>query len=543
VLNLKILWNDAESAARLANAVASVFVDRSLQIRVDEAQEDLDRYTVQLRDARVRVQRADAAVLAFQQTHQVSDFDEETKARLIDLSRLEAEHRTVLAQVDGLLTASEELEAAVAEQPETVVSSTLYRNPLKKRLEEFRWQLKEARSRYTRTNPKVIKLEREISALEGVLQDSGEQSAPERTDGPNQLRQDMQLHLHELNDEIRKEQGRASGLATSVQSTLAKLAYLSAREKEYAALKANQDAARQLESSLAAKAEEARVAASSGEAAFQVLESASTPVDPAPSGRKLMVAAGAVFGLGLGLFLALLLEIIDPVIRDRADLTSLVDGAVTMGFPAIERINPHVVMDRFAQRWRRLVNDLEARGGRSALAIISLTAEEPRPVAAWNIAVTYATKGTEAVLAAGQDGDADFPESRPPLLSQIAGPLSNIGTSATAEEVESWLERAVLDVGRTVVEVPPLCDDETAMELAAMIGAVVLVTTSGVTDRRTAEETIARLRSQGAEVIGAIVTNLPPLRQDDARPFTLTGRTALPIWRSAGTGPSEVQHA
>ncbi len=543
VLNLKVLWSDAESAARLANALASVFVERSLRIRVDEAQEDLDRYTLQLQDARTRVQRADADVLAFQQAHQVSDFEEETKARLIDLSRLEAEHRTVVAEVDGLQTARDELRAAIAEQPETVVSSTLFRNPLKKRLEEFRWELKEARSRYTSSNPKVVKLEREISALEEVLRDGGEQSAPERTDGPNQLRQDMQLRLHELNDEIRKAQGRASGLATSVQSTLAKLAYLSAREKEYAALKANQDAARQLEASLAAKAEEARVAASSGEAAFQILEPAATPVQPAPSGRKLMVGAGAMFGLFLGLFIAMLVEIVDPTIRDRADLVALVDDATTSGFPAIDRISPHRVMDRAAQRWRRLVNDLETGEGRPALAVVSLDSREPRPIAAWNLAVTYAAKGVETVIASDHDTEVDSREPRPTRLREVPGPRSELSASATTGEVSAWLDRVARRSGKAIVEVPSLSDDETAMELATAIGSVILVAKSGVTDRRQAEELVARLRSQGAEVVGAIVTDLPPERQPDARPFSLAGSSPWPALRAVFRRPSEVQHA
>ena len=251
VLNLKVRWPDAAEAARLANAIAATFVERTLRIRVEEAQQDFDRYTDRLRDSRHRVERADAEVLAFQQLHEVSDFDEETKARLIDLSRLEAEHRTVLAEVEGLATAREELASALALQPETVTSSTLYRNPVQRRLEELRWQLKEARSRYTGSNNKVIKLESEIDALTVALKKERQDAAPERTDGPNELRQDMQLHLHELNDEIRKTEGRAAGLAQSVAEIREKLSYLSAKEKEYAALKANQDAARQLEASLA----------------------------------------------------------------------------------------------------------------------------------------------------------------------------------------------------------------------------------------------------------------------------------------------------
>ncbi|UCC14685.1 MAG: hypothetical protein JSW21_01630 [Gammaproteobacteria bacterium] len=551
VINLKVLWNDATAAARLANALAEVFVERTLQIRVEEAQEDLGRYLTQLEEARIRVQKADAAVLSFQQEHEVSDFNEETKARLIELSRLESEYRTVVAEVEGLVTARAELQVAIGVQPETVVNSTLYRNPLRKRLEEYRWQLKEARSRYTSNNPKVVKLEREITALELVLDESGEQTAPERTDGPNGLRQDMQLHMHALNDEIRKTEGRASGLALSIQENRDKLSYLSAREKEYAALKATQDAARQLESSLAAKAEEARVAAFSGEAAFHVLEPAAVPANPAPSGRKLMVAAGMILGLSLGLGLALLLEVLDPRIRDRRDAVTLVDEGVAEAFPAICRIRPHLQMDKHAQRWRRLVNDLEADKALTSLAVVSLTDREPRSVTAWNIAATFASKGLETVLASDGpcvdhegDGNKRFERNILPTHIPRLGHVL-LGDSDGASNVgdTDWIEELTCVAPRTVVDVPSLADDETAFELAAAVGSVVIVTTSGITDRGTAEQLVSRLRSLGVEIRGAIVTDLPRGRFDGFTPISAIASTLASPFRRRTDTPVEVQHA
>ena len=47
---------------------------------------------------------------------------------------------------------------AIKDEPEMVVTSTVYRNPLKTHLRDYEWQLQEARSRYTGQNPTVIKL-------------------------------------------------------------------------------------------------------------------------------------------------------------------------------------------------------------------------------------------------------------------------------------------------------------------------------------------------------------------------------------------------
>ena len=549
VLNLKLTWTEPGASARLANAVAEAFVERTRRIRVDEAAEDLVRYRVQLEDARSRVELADAAVLAFQHEHEVSDFDEETKARLIDLSRLEAEHRTVLAEVEGLETARAELEAAMLAQPEIVTSSTLYRNPLRKRLEEYQWQLKEARSRYTASNPKVVKLEREIAALRLVLAEAGDESAPERTDGPNELRNDMKLRLHELNDTIRKEEGRASGLAASVQEIREKLAYLSAREKEYAALKANQDAARQLESSLAAKAEEARVAAASGEAAFAVLEPAMPPADPAPSGRKLMLAAGGFLGLGAGVALALGLAVFDRRIRHPGDVSALLDDGEVGAFGPLSKLA--IGGDHGApwQPWLRLVNDFEAAGLERSVAVVSLTDDEPRALAAWNVGAVLASRGHDTVLVSldpSASGDAqnevpvttDVPGLRA-LVARHRGPGDGPGSAA----MPGRIPRFDGDAMRTVIDVPPLADDELAVDVAVSAGRAILVTKSGVTDGEAADRLVARLQARGVKIVGAVLTDVPEQssKKSGSRAGVLA-RRADGHGRTANT-QTEVQHA
>ncbi len=552
VLNLKITWTDPTRSARLANAVAEAFVERTRRIRVDEAAEDLVRYRSQLEDARRRVERADAAVLAFQHEHEVSDFDEETKARLIDLSRLEAEHRTVLAEVDGLNTARGELQAAVAQQPETVTSSTLYRNPLRKRLEEYEWQLKEARSRYTASNPKVVKLQREVSALRVVLSEAGDQSAPERTDGPNELRSDMQLRLHELNDDIRKAEGRANGLYASVQEIREKLAYLSAREKEYAALKANQDAARQLESSLAAKAEEARVAAASGEAAFAILEEAMPPTAPAPTGRKLMLAAGGVLGLGAGVALALGLAVFDRRIRHEDDLSSILETGIVGTFGQLQRLDLGHDQNPRWQPWLRLVNDFATAGLDRSVAVVSLTDDEPRSDAAWNVAAVLASRGKDTVLLsvdASAPGDAGNEESFRPVRTDIPRLRTAVarhrGPGETLETVgpHDRFRRLEADGTRVVLDVPPLADDELAVDLAVSAGGVILVAKSGVTDGEAVSRLLGRLEDRGVQVLGAVLS--------DASDRPPAGRAAGQRIRGRRAGErggpdtdiSEIQHA
>lgn len=109
VVNLRVLWDSPQQAAALANGLADVFVERTTRIRAEQAAEDHRGYQRQLEDARGRLVAIDGEVLAFQQQYKVASFEEETKARLIDLSRLQSEHWASQGEVEALRLADRTL--------------------------------------------------------------------------------------------------------------------------------------------------------------------------------------------------------------------------------------------------------------------------------------------------------------------------------------------------------------------------------------------------------------------------------------------------
>jgi uncharacterized protein involved in exopolysaccharide biosynthesis/Mrp family chromosome partitioning ATPase len=565
VLNLKVLWDDPVHAAALANQMADIFIDTTQRIRVEQTQRDHERYSKQLEEVRQRVAEADLLVLYYQQTHGVSDFTEETKARLYDMSRLQAEYRTQLSEVEALKLAKAEFAAAIEEQPESLITSKLYRNPINRRLEEIGLELMSLRGHYKDGNPKIDNLEREAATLRAMpIQDMADQ-VPESTQSLNELRQDLKLELQKLNDQLRVAEGRALGLDASVKEITDQLSYLSAREKEYFPLKANQETARQLEASLAAKSEEARIASATSKPAFMVLGPAQIPYLPAPSGRKLLVAAFAVLGLGAGLFVALLLELFDPRVLDRRDANELAEDAVSAAFSTVAtpRINLSNAGQADAQAWRRFVNDMQADEEIESIAIVSAKRKEGRSSVAWNIAASMALKGHSTILVDADlrtiAGERSCTPSRPGLTdllvdeatlpecltnSEITG-MRSLAAAAPfpANETAPWLGSAAarqivttLDrlPDRIIYDLPPLNDDETAIEFAASIGAVVFVSRSGQTARREAVEILDRLCAHGVRIIGSVVVDMPEERSEHYRPWSnLLAMLKKPFSRSA----------
>ncbi len=568
VLNLKARWDDPVQAAAVANHMAEIFIDTTRQIRVEQAARDHERYSSELEVVRQRVSEADLLVLEYQQMYGVSDFTEETKARLHDLSRLQAEYRTQLSEVDALRIAMTEFEAAIAEQPDSLITSRLYRNPIHRRLEEIELELRALRSHYTDDNPKIENLMREAATLREMPDQSIADQTPESTQSLNELRQDLQLEKQKLNDELRVAEGRAIGLEASVNEIADQLAYLSAREIEYFPLQATQETARQLETSLAAKSEEARVASATSNPAFRVLGRAETPTQPAASGRKLLVVALGVLGLGAGFFIAVLLEVFDPRVIDHRDACDLAEGTVTSGFSAAAplRICLSDSGQQHAQAWRRFLNDMQADDDISSVAIVSARPQEGRSSVAWNIAACMALKGQRTILvdadvraiagerpcAPTRPGIADLLAQKttvPECLQESGIPglrLLPAAAPSARQDSAPWLGtpaagRVIAKLSdapeRIVYDLPPLGDDEAALEFAASIGTVVFVSRSGQTMRREAVEVLSRLNAQGVRVLGSVVVGIPEERSDDNRRWN----TLRPVIQGQFSGTAAVR--
>ena len=148
----------------------------------------------------------------FQQENNLSNFDAETEARLGELARLEGEYQTQEAEIEALRFAIERLEQEIAEQPDMIIKSTIYRSPLKQRLADYEWELQEARSRYTPDNPKVAKLQKKVDVLSHMIAESNDEAVPENTYSPNDHRLNLNMRLHELRDDLKMREGRVAAL-------------------------------------------------------------------------------------------------------------------------------------------------------------------------------------------------------------------------------------------------------------------------------------------------------------------------------------------
>lgn len=556
MFQVKVTWDDPQIATDVANQVASLLIERSRTMRRREAEDTYEYYSAQLDEARITRRGINEDMQKLQAETNATDFDTEMKVLIEELSQLEAEYNTKVAEIDAMGSARMRLEHLISEQPEMVVLSTIYRSPLKQRLTEYEWQLQEARSRYTAENPKVVKLQERISVLEKMIEESNTDGAPQNTYAPNDQLQEMQTRLQEMTDELEVRKAQSVALRETIEGMRQKLDRLSSSKKEYALIRSRLEGAESLEANLISRVDEARVIMLRNEASFDLVEAAHVPQEPLSSGRKLFVGGGIILGGGAGLFIALLLEFIDPLVRTRRDAVDIIGTELVWEFqraPTSERalIDPHSPAQPVSTLFRRMLNEFSAHledDQWRKLAVTSLEPHAGRSLVAANIARALALKEQPVLLV-----DADLRTKTGRRSSELMG-LSDEGAglwellqnSGEVSDLTTLVEVTGVDVLRSgdlpprredgtepaldalgsrrlkkvvdnlkqpnrhlLVELPPLDAQETVLEAAAAIGNLLLVVRSGQTARAELREMVQTLQNRDVPIRAVILTDVP----------------------------------
>ncbi len=559
IINLKVTWSEPKKSAELANLLAQTFIDRTRLLLRDDASSAYEYYTAQLKESRQNTRYASADVLAFRQKHGISNLDAETRVLLEEMSRLQSELNSRHAEADAFRVASTRLMAALQDEPEQVITYTIFRSPLKSRLAEYNWELREAQSKYTVHNPKVIKLNERIDSLKQMIAANNDEAIPENTYTRNSKREEMELRLLLLADDIKLREAQAGAIAHTLTAMKDKVASLSDHEKDYLLLQSRLDGTLTLENELARRVEETRLVKQRNGASFDIVEAAVTPTEALPSGRKLMAIASLVFAFGSGFVLVLFLEWRDPLVRSVRDVTAITGGDVCIEIPADLEASGHLIdqsraTGQLANLYRGLSNELDVSMGAdncSSLAVLSADGGSGRSTVAANLAAVRTMKGQKVLLVdadlrpsagtrpgeflnipAGQAGLYEHLINGETLALQKDKPGALMYISACAEGLTD--DQGLLVLGTknlamllnplqkdrfTIVDLPPVDGLEVTMEMAGHLIAALLVVRSGKTGRDNLKRTVAQLSRRGINCIVSILIDVPDERLESAKLF------------------------
>lgn len=554
IINLKVTWDDPEIAAQAANIVAETFIERTRGLMRDDAKTAYNYYFAQLEESRSKASQLSARVLEFKQKNGISDLDAETKVILEEMSRLQGEYNTRLAETDALREAKKRLIDAIAEEPEQVITYTIYRSPLKNRLAEYEWELRDALSKYTSENPKVIKLKQRISALKQMIELNRDEAVPENTYTPNTKLEEMELRQQQITDDIMLYEAMAGALRQTIGDMEQKLGIIATQDKEFMLLRAQLDGMLKLENQLAQRVEETRLAMQRNEASFDIVERAIPPTDPLPSGRKLLAVVGLFLGVSSGLLLAIVLELRDPFLRSKRDVIKITGNEICLEVPALGDDQSGLVdindpISALSNLYRGLVNDVDAMNNlqNKITGIASIESSIGRSMVSANLAFARSLKGQQTLvidtdLRSDPDDRVDsflgkresskglyeyLVDGTPLQINEAGGNSPDFicagmgipdthGLLALPQTNLLSLTDNNSDCYR-IFDLPPLQGLEPAFEVASQLGRIILVTRSGQTRRSDLRQCADQLAQRGIEVVASVVLDVPADRLESAK--------------------------
>jgi polysaccharide chain length determinant protein (PEP-CTERM system associated) len=348
--------SDPMIVSRVANTLASFYVEEDLKARERQATNTADFLKVQLAETKKRLDEQEQQVSAFKRKHmgelpQQMEQNIATLERMYSQLRLNADNQTRASERRMSLSSQlAEMEtmaahaAAGATTPGGLVMGGSPADALRVRLAQARQEITQLRTTFSEKYPDVVKLaaeiqqlEREVAAAEArereTLADgkktgnSGNSSSTRLT--PYALR--MKEALAEVEADLKVYKAEEKRLRDSIAVYQARIDQIPKREQEFIELSRDYESTRELYKSLLKRHDEAQLAESmeqrqKGEQ-FRILDPAIPARQPAAPSRLKLVAVALIGSLGLAVAAVMAAERIDTSFHAVDDLRTF-SGAV-----------------------------------------------------------------------------------------------------------------------------------------------------------------------------------------------------------------------
>jgi len=327
---------DPRMAMLVADRITTVFMEEVVgqrELQVSEAYEFIES---ELRDARAELEKKEEALREFKERH-MGSLSEQVNSNLATLQRLQVEHQTIS---DGVRKATDTL--VLLESDVSAAAAGTATGPDGQPIDSLsglRAQLAQFLTRYTTGHPDVRSLQARIAALEKAATAAREAEA-EGAPPPDPRVAQARKRVLEARQEVEALRSRLADVERRIALFQARVEAAPRREQEVIALQRDYQMLSEKYSGLLAKRFDAEMAAhleqrSKGQQ-FRVIDPAVMPETPSFPNRGLFALAGVLGGLLLGVGLAVVVDFLDPTIKDVQELRTALPYPVLAVIPYIK---------------------------------------------------------------------------------------------------------------------------------------------------------------------------------------------------------------
>ena len=547
IISLRFKARNAEMSSRVVNAILDSYTERKIRTSYDSTMQVSNWLSAQMDELKNKASESQEKLAELQRTTGLIGADETSNIITDKLNQLD--EQLTAAEADRVVKEAR-YRIAASGNPELLGSSAP--DPT---LQLLRTQEAELRLQYTQLNtkfgngyPKLAEVENQAAQVDRAID----------------------VQLTKLSERYKNDYRAAANsekmLRAAFEEQKQKAYELNHGAAQYAILKHEVEATRDLYETLQRKLKEAGISAGLAAANIGVVDVAQVPSTPVEPQVPLVMGLGLGAGLLLGTLNAIALEAMDTTIRSGEEAEALCSVPSLASIPLMDdtrrsrRFWPHraesghewnVITQQLphsdaAESYRTLRSSLllGADGDARVLVITSALPSEGKTVTAVNCATVMAQQGTKVLLV-----DADLRRSSlhhnfgirkgPGLGDILSGrctaedavvtvesiPNLSVVTSGApvpypAESLASEGMTAVLQLWRTeydhiVIDTPPVAMVTDAVVLAAQADSVLLVALASATTRQALRRTRDVLVRANANISGVVVNGVDQSYESD----------------------------
>lgn len=348
-IQLSFEAENPEKAMQVTARLATLFIGENLEVREQQAKGTTAFINAEADKLRKELEEQEAKVNFYRSQHR-NELPEQLNTNLSIVQQLRAELQNNLLRLTSLEERKASLEQQLANEewlePAVVASKSAVgeeQSRGKRELQNRRKQLAELLQQYSDKHPDVIRLGREIAALEAeTLSEPTARKEPGAVVGSTQqnpMRQTLVTQLDNLNAEIRSLErtndelkGKIATYQNRTDNAPIRAIELSKISRDYnITLRKYQDL---LAKSLDSRLSENMEISQKGEQ-FRIIEPANFPERPIRPNRARILFIGLIAGLTLGSAFAFLLETLDSSFKSADELATYVDVSFLGAIPGI----------------------------------------------------------------------------------------------------------------------------------------------------------------------------------------------------------------
>ncbi len=330
MLSLRASWSDPQTAATIANDMASAFVQRERDLVAQQADAGIAFIASQLPLAEAQVRQTNFAAASFMAAHRLTDATTQATQAATALDTLD--QKIAQTQVDSRQAQAQlaAIQSEIGQTPSMIPGQAVTApNPvvlqLRQQLSDAEVQLADNAQRFTDKYPVMVQLHRKIADLQARIAALPPTIAQSDMAESNAVAVQLQQQAAQLAAQVHADAAAIQAMGAQRHAMLPSIQQLPGTTATLSVLQRRAKLAQDAYYAMLQKYDELTVAKSTALSDLTVTQPAEAQnAIPTPS-RKLGLVAVALLALGVAFGVVILLDLFDSRIGDEHDVEQLSD--------------------------------------------------------------------------------------------------------------------------------------------------------------------------------------------------------------------------